>query len=150
MRVRQPAGEGPSRRPSALIHETKKETKGQAMTGRPQSNIRQARRSGADLGQKEAGLERASEEELRHMEGGGTPESARHRKATEADLGQEKAKQEKASQEELRHMEGGDTLESARQERRNLGRNSIGTLREIAETRSKILSSAARPDYFGG
>jgi hypothetical protein len=54
-----------------LIHETKKgNKKEQAMTGKPPSNIRQARRSEADLGQKEAGLEKASEEELRHMEGG--------------------------------------------------------------------------------
>ena len=42
------------------------------MTGKRQSNdnVRQARRSAADLGQKEAKMEKASEEELRHMEGG--------------------------------------------------------------------------------
>ena len=51
------------------------------MTGKPPSNIRQARRSEADLGQKEAGLEKASEEELRHMEGGDALVSARQQKA---------------------------------------------------------------------
>jgi CBS domain-containing protein len=49
------------------------------MTGKRQSNdnVRKARRSEADLGQKEAKLEKASEEELRHMEGGDAAESAR-------------------------------------------------------------------------
>ena len=37
-------------------------------------------RSEADLGQKEAGLEEASEEELRHMEGGKAAEAALKRK----------------------------------------------------------------------
>jgi CBS domain-containing protein len=47
------------------------------MTGKRHDNVRQARRSEADLGQKEAKLEKASEEELRHMEGGDAAESAR-------------------------------------------------------------------------
>ena len=48
------------------------------MTGKRQSNdkVRQARRSEADLGQKEAKMEKASEEELRHMEGGYATQSA--------------------------------------------------------------------------
>ena len=48
------------------------------MTGKRQSNdkVRQARRSEADLGQKEAKMEKASEEELRHMEGGDAARSA--------------------------------------------------------------------------
>jgi hypothetical protein len=37
-------------------------------------------RSEADLGQKEAGLEEASEEELRHMEGGKAAEAAVEKK----------------------------------------------------------------------
>jgi hypothetical protein len=88
------------------------------MTGKRQSNdnVRQARRSKADLGQKEAQVEKASEE-LRHMEGGDAVESARQRKAKEADLGQEEAGLEKASKEELRHMEGGDAVESSPQQK---------------------------------
>jgi hypothetical protein len=87
------------------------------MTGTRQSNdnVRQARRSKADLGQKEAEVEKASEEQLRHMEGG--DESARQRKAKEADLGQEEAGLEKASKEELRRMEGGDAVESSPQQK---------------------------------
>src|SRR5712691_2030943 len=52
------------------------------MTGKRQSNdnVRQTRRSQADLGQKEARLEKASEEELRHMEGGDAAESARQQR----------------------------------------------------------------------
>ena len=38
-------------------------------------------RAEADLGQKEAGLEEASEEELRHMEGGKAAKVARQQKA---------------------------------------------------------------------
>jgi hypothetical protein len=38
-------------------------------------------RSKADLGQKEAGLEKTSEEQLRHMEGGKAAEAARKQKA---------------------------------------------------------------------
>jgi hypothetical protein len=89
------------------------------MTGKRQSNdnVRQARRSEADLGQKEAEVEKASEEQLRHMEGGDAVESARQRKAKEADLGQEEAGLEKASKEELRHMEGGDAVESSPQQK---------------------------------
>ncbi len=83
------------------------------MTGKRQSNdnVRQARRSDADLGQEKAEVERASKEELRHMEGGDPDESARQRKAKEADLGQVEARLERASKEELRHMES-DTDES--------------------------------------
>jgi CBS domain-containing protein len=49
------------------------------MTGKRQSNdnVRQSRRSEADLGQKEAKLEKVSKEELGHMEGGDAAESAR-------------------------------------------------------------------------
>jgi CBS domain-containing protein len=52
------------------------------MTGKRQSNdkVRQARRSKADLGQEEAKMEKASEEELRHMEGGDVAESARRQR----------------------------------------------------------------------
>ena len=48
------------------------------MTGKRQSNdnVRQARRSEPDLGQKEAERETKSAEELRHMEGGDVAESA--------------------------------------------------------------------------
>jgi CBS domain-containing protein len=49
------------------------------MTGKRKSNdnVRQARRSEADLGQKAAKLEKASEEELRHMGGSDAAASAR-------------------------------------------------------------------------
>jgi CBS domain-containing protein len=49
------------------------------MTGKRKSNdnVRQARRSEADLGQKEAKLEKASEEELRHMGDSDAAASAR-------------------------------------------------------------------------
>jgi hypothetical protein len=69
------------------------------MTGKRQSNdnVRQARRSKADLGQKEAELEKASEKELRHMEGGEAAKSAPQRKAKQADLRQKEAELEKAS-----------------------------------------------------
>jgi hypothetical protein len=43
--------------------------------------VRHAGRSEPDLGQKEAGLEKVSEEELRHMGGGKAAESARQQKA---------------------------------------------------------------------
>jgi hypothetical protein len=43
--------------------------------------VRHAGRSEPDLGQKEARLEKVSEEELRHMEGGKATESARQQKA---------------------------------------------------------------------
>ena len=89
------------------------------MTGKRQSNdnVRQARRSEADLGQKEAEVEKASEEQLRHMQGGDAVESARRRKAKEADLGQKEAEVENASEEQLRHMEGGGAGKSAPQQK---------------------------------
>jgi hypothetical protein len=83
------------------------------MTGKRQSNdnVRHARHSKPDLGQKEAKLEKASEEELRHMDG----ETAKsQQRAGDPDLGQKEAAQEKASEKELRHMEGGTAAESAR------------------------------------
>jgi CBS domain-containing protein len=43
-------------------------------------NVRRARRSEADLGQKEASLEKASKEEMRHMGGGDAAASARRQK----------------------------------------------------------------------
>jgi hypothetical protein len=44
-------------------------------------NVRQARRSKAYLGQKEAEVEKTSEEQLRHMEGGDAVESSPQQKA---------------------------------------------------------------------
>jgi CBS domain-containing protein len=84
---------------------------------RPSGNIRQARRSQADLGQKNAKLEKTSREELRHMEGRSAAKSAQQRKAKEADLGQKEARLEKTSKEELSHMESGDAAAAARQGR---------------------------------
>jgi CBS domain-containing protein len=84
---------------------------------RPSSNVRQARRSQADLGQKNAKLEKTSREELRHMEGRSAAKSAQQRKAKEADLGQKEARLEKTSKEELSHMESGDAAAAARQGR---------------------------------
>jgi hypothetical protein len=60
------------------------------MTGKPQSDdkVVRAGRSQADLGQKEAGvekkdaeLEKASKEQLSHMEGGKAAKSVRQQKA---------------------------------------------------------------------
>jgi hypothetical protein len=39
-------------------------------------NIRQAHRSQADLGQKEAELEKSGKEQMSHMENGGTPKTS--------------------------------------------------------------------------
>jgi hypothetical protein len=75
-------------------------------------------RSEADLGQKEANVEKASEEELRHMEGTKAAEP-KVRGRSEADLGQKEAKSERASEEELRHMEGGKAAEAAVEKKRN-------------------------------
>jgi hypothetical protein len=75
------------------------------MAGKRQSNenVRQARRS-ADLGQKKAKLEKASKEDLKHMERGAAKFAPRE--AKEADLGQKEARLEKASKKELEHMVG--------------------------------------------
>ena len=105
------------------------------MTGKSQSNdnIQQARRSEADLGQKEAEVEKASEAQLRHMEGGDVVESARERKAKEADLGQEEAGLEKASRKEVRDMKGcGANKSAAAQKKQNLSR----LARQVARDRS--------------
>src|SRR5262249_60815403 len=85
------------------------------MAGKRQSkNVRRARRS-ADLGQKKAKLEKASKEELNHMERGAAKFAPRE--AKEADLGQKEARLEKASKEELEHMGGGGAAASAHQGR---------------------------------
>ena len=89
------------------------------MTGKRQSNetVRHARRSGTDLGQREAKLEKASKEKLRHMEGGDAAETVPQQSVSEADLGQEEAALKKASEEELRHMEDRTAAESARKQK---------------------------------
>jgi len=86
------------------------------MAGKRQSNenVRRARRS-ADLGQKKAKLEKASKEDLKHMERGAAKFAPRE--AKEADLGQKEARLEKASKEELEHMGGSGAAASARQGR---------------------------------
>jgi len=86
------------------------------MAGKRQSNenVRRARRS-ADLGQKKAKLEKASKEELKHMERGAAKFAPRE--AKEADLGQKEARLEKASKEELEHMGGSGAAASAHQGR---------------------------------
>jgi CBS domain-containing protein len=86
------------------------------MAGKRQSNenVRQARWS-ADLGQKKAKLEKASKEDLKHMERGAAKFAPRE--AKEADLGQKEARLEKASKEELEHMGGSGAAASARQGR---------------------------------
>jgi CBS domain-containing protein len=88
------------------------------MAGKRQSNenVRKARRSDADLGQKKAKLEKASREELRHMKGGAA-KSAQRRTAREADLGQKEAAMEREGKEELEHMAGGDAASATRQGR---------------------------------
>jgi hypothetical protein len=75
------------------------------MAGKRQSNenVRQARRS-ADLSQKKAKLEKASKEDLKHMERGAAKFAPRE--AKEADLGQKEARLQKASKKELEHMGG--------------------------------------------
>ena len=87
------------------------------MTGKGQSsdNVQEPRRSEADLGQEEAALEKASEEQLRHMEG--NKESSSQARRSEADLGQEEAEREAASKEQLKHMEGGEAVDSAPREK---------------------------------
>jgi predicted transcriptional regulator len=80
-------------------------------------NVRKARRS-ADLGKEKAKLEKASREELKHMEAS-SAKSAQQRRAKEADLGQKEAALEKASNEELEHMGSSDAAASARQQRRS-------------------------------
>ncbi len=80
-------------------------------------NVRKARRS-ADLGKETAKLEKASREELKHMEAS-SAKSAQQRRAKEADLGQKEAALEKASDEELEHMGSSDAAASARQQRRS-------------------------------
>ncbi len=80
-------------------------------------NVRKARRS-ADLGKEKAKLEKASREELKHMEAS-SAKSAQQRRAKEADLGQKEAALEKASDEELEHMGSSDAAASARQQRRS-------------------------------
>jgi CBS domain-containing protein len=84
---------------------------------RPSSNVRKARRSAADLGQKKAKLEKASREELGHMEG--AAKSAHRRTAKQADLGQKEAAMERVSKEELEHMAGRDAAASARRQGRS-------------------------------
>lgn len=80
-------------------------------------NVRKARRS-QDLGEEKAKLEKASREELRHMEGS-SAKSAQQRKMKEADLGQKEAALEKASDDELEHMGSSDAAASTRQQRRS-------------------------------
>ena len=82
----------------------------------PNENVRQARRS-AELGQKKAKLEKASKEELKHMERGAAKSAPR--KAKEADLGQKEARLEKASKEELEHMGGSGAAAPARRQGRS-------------------------------
>lgn len=86
------------------------------MAGKRQSNenVRQARRS-ADLGQKKAKLEKASKEDLKHMERGAAKFAPRE--AKEVDLGQKEARLQKASKKELEHMGGNGAATSARQGR---------------------------------
>jgi len=88
------------------------------MAGKRQSNenVRRARRS-ADLGQKKAKLEKASKEELKHMERGAAKFAPRE--AKEADLGQKEARLEKASKEELEHMGGSGAATPARRQGRS-------------------------------
>src|SRR5262249_31936983 len=88
------------------------------MAGKRQSNenVRKARRSQAVLGQKKAGLEKASKEELRHMEGS---TSAQRRKAKEADLGQKAAALERTSDQELEQMGSGGKAALARPQGRS-------------------------------
>jgi hypothetical protein len=64
------------------------------------------RRSGADLGQKEAETEKMSDEKLEHMGRSEKTDTARQPKK-EADLGQEKAELEKAREKELDHLRSG-------------------------------------------
>jgi CBS domain-containing protein len=82
----------------------------------PNENVRQARRS-AELGQKKAKLEKASKEELKHMERSAAKSAPR--KAKEADLGQKEARLEKASKEELEHMGGSGAAAPARRQGRS-------------------------------
>ena len=46
------------------------------MTGKRKSTVGRAGRSEADLGQKEAELEKSGKDQMSHMEGGGTAKTA--------------------------------------------------------------------------
>ena len=67
------------------------------MTGKRQSNenVRRARRSDTDLGQREAKLEKASEEKLRHMEGGDVAEFVRQQRGVKPTLAKGKPSSKK-------------------------------------------------------
>jgi hypothetical protein len=71
-----------SRVPS-VVYATPPSEGGAAMTDKRNLNEeRQSERPRPDLGQKEAALEKTSEEQLSHMEGGKAAEAAKKRKAT--------------------------------------------------------------------
>ena len=66
------------------------------------------RRSEADLGQKEAEIEKVSDEKLEHMGGSEKADPARKPKK-EADLGQKDAEIERAREKELENLRSGET-----------------------------------------